>query len=446
MPADSALESFEDYVKTLYPNYTAFHQATRDVAEDVIPYLLENDDKDGIEILKYLAQPDRVIDFRVDWRNDQNQTETHRGFRVQYNNALGPYKGGLRFSDSVDLDVLFFLGFEQCFKNALTGLPLGGAKGGANFNPHGRSDEEIRRFCQAFITELARHIGPSTDIPAGDIGVGSREIAFMFDHYKSITGRFESALTGKSPAFGGSCGRQEATGYGAVYFTEEILAHHNDSLKDKRCCISGAGNVALHTAEKLIELEAQVLTLSDRGGTAVFAKGLNHKTLTKIQRGKAQRQSLQEICAKLDIEYHDEQKPWQQACDLAFACATQNELGERDAQRLIDNGCRYVIEGANMPNTDGALKLFAKQSIVVAPGKAANAGGVAVSGLEISQNRSMMPWDIDRVDEELRKIMKDIHNNCVKYGEHKGKVNYIKGANIAAFKQLSEAMTLYGKV
>lgn len=446
MSKDTELKEFISRVRSLYPDYSEFHQATRDLAADVIPYLIEQEDRLGIEILNYLAEPDRVIDFRVDWRNDEGKTETHRGYRVQYNNALGPYKGGLRFSESVNLSVLFFLGFEQCFKNALTGLPMGGAKGGSNFDPHGRSDEEIRRFCQAFITELARHIGPSTDIPAGDIGVGSREVAYMFDHYKSITGKFESIITGKSPVFGGSCGRAEATGYGAVYFAQAMLDHHDDSLEGQTCAVSGAGNVALHTAEKLIELGVKVVSLSDSGGCAVFHKGLTNENLQTIKAAKENRQSLEEICERNDWEFQKDKKPWELDCDVAFACATQNELEEKDAKALIKNKCRYIVEGANMPCTDEALKLFNKEQVVVAPGKAANAGGVAVSGLEISQNRTRMPWKLDKVDEELRRIMSDIHKRCVEYGQQDSQVNYIKGANIASFGQLASAIALYGRV
>ncbi|MGD9386341.1 MAG: NADP-specific glutamate dehydrogenase [Thioalkalispiraceae bacterium] len=443
----SARFGVDDIVASLqarYPRMPEFHQSVRDVSEDIMPYVNEQKSESLYQALHYLTEPDQVVSFRVNWQDDNNRMQFNRGYRVQFSNALGPYKGGLRLDPKLNLSVLYFLGFEQTFKNSLTGLPMGGAKGGADFDPHGKSEAEIQRFCRAFMTQLARHIGPETDVPAGDIGVSTREIAYLFDQYRTITGKFSGVLTGKAPVFGGSCFREEATGYGCVYFAEQVLAHKDAGLADQTCAISGAGNVALYTAEKLIELGAKVITLSDRQGVAHFAQGLTQEQLSQIRQHRYQRGTLKSLSKQEGWQFHARAKPWSLETDLAFACATQNELELADAKQLVKNSCQAVFEGANMPCTSEAVDYLREASITLAPSKAVNAGGVAVSGLEISQNNLRMPWQADEVEQELQRIMRNIHESCVEHGTTQAGVDYKQGANIAAFLKLSEAIELYG--
>ena len=444
---DKTRFSVDDVLASLqarYPHMPEFHQAVRDVSEDIIPFINAQDSDSLYRALHYLIEPDQIVSFRVTWEDDQNRMQFNRGYRVQFSNALGPYKGGLRLDPQLDLSVLCFLGFEQTFKNSLTGLPMGGAKGGADFDPRGKSEAEIQRFCRAFMTQLARHIGPDTDVPAGDIGVGTREIAYLFDQYRTITGQFSGVLTGKAPVFGGSCFREEATGYGVVYFADQVLAHKDSSLDGKTCAISGAGNVALHTAEKLLDYGAKVISLSDRQGFAHFEKGLTSEQLDTIKQHRDERGDLQSLAEQQGWSYHQDAKPWSLETDLAFACATQNELDIEDAKQLVKHDCEAVFEGANMPCTSEAVDCLRDAGVILAPSKAVNAGGVAVSGLEISQNRVRMPWKADEVDQELKSIMQSIHEACVEYGASKDQVDYKKGANIAAFVKLAEAIELYG--
>lgn len=441
--------SVDDFVKSIhrdYPHMDEFHQAVHDVSEDIIPFINTNKNyaNNGYHILKYLTQPDQVIDFRVNWKDDKNRVQFNRGYRVQFNNAIGPYKGGLRFHPNLNLSTLYFLGFEQTFKNSLTGLPMGGAKGGANFDPHGKSEAEIERFCRAFMTQLARYIGPDTDVPAGDIGVSTQEIAYLFHQYKTITGKFSGVLTGKAPVFGGSCFREEATGYGCVYFAEQVLAQQKEELDGKSCTISGAGNVALHTAEKLLEYGAKIASLSSVNGFVHFKEGLKDEQLAAIKQQRKGRGDLKSLAEREGWDFYSDKKPWSLKTGLAFACATQNELSKKDAEALVKNGCKAVFEGANMPCTAKAVKSLRKAGVILAPSKAVNAGGVAVSGLEISQNRTRMPWSSDEVDQELKKIMHNIHDTCIEFGKTGTTVEYKKGANISAFIQLSKVLGLYG--
>jgi glutamate dehydrogenase (NADP+) len=433
-----------DAVRSRFPHMPEYHQAVRDVCEDIVPFLAELGSDDGRAALRYLIEPDQVIAFRVAWQDDDNRVCHNRGYRVQFNNALGPYKGGLRFSADLDLSVLHFLAFEQTFKNSLTGLPMGGAKGGSDFDPREKSPSEIQRFCRAFMTQLARHIGPDTDVPAGDMGVGTREIAYMFDQYRTMTGRFSGVLTGKDPVFGGSCFREEATGYGCVYFAERALQRRDQALEGKRCAVSGSGNVALHTAEKLIESGARVLSLSDRGGTLHFSDGLTEEQLSRVKQHKATRGALDTLAEDKQWEFKKDTKPWSLEADLAFSCATQNELDAEDAEALVGHGVEAVFEGANMPCTAEAVSRMRSADVIFAPSKAVNAGGVAVSGLEITQNRSRLPWDGQEVDEKLKTIMSNIHDACVEHGESADGIDYKKGANIAAYVELSKAIELYG--
>lgn len=430
------------------PGEIEFHQAVYKVAQYVIPYIIGQRPEYGdAQILERLTEPDRAVIFRVTWESDDGCLRANRAYRVQYNNAIGPYKGGLRFHRDVTLSIFKFLGFEQTLKNSLTGLPMGGAKGGADFNPKGKSDREVMRFCHALMIELARHIGPYMDIPAGDIGVGSREIAYLFGQYKRITNQFVGALTGKAPTFGGSLIRAEATGYGCVYMAEQVLEHANDGLEGKRCAISGAGNVALHTAEKLLELGAKVTTLSDSSGFIHDTDGLNSEKLAWVKTHKLKKRgSLADYAKNSSGEFHKDKRPWAVACDIAFPCATQNEIEADDAATLVKNGCKLVIEGANMPCTFEAIEIFGKGGVTVVPSKAANAGGVAVSGLELTQNTMRSYWSGERVDRRLKGIMKDIHAQCVQYGECKTGVDYIKGANVAGFVKVADAMLAYGSV
>jgi glutamate dehydrogenase (NADP+) len=430
------------------PYQKEFQQAVEEVVESVLPWYLDHPKYHKSQILERLTEPDRVISFRVTWETDTGEVRANRAWRVQFNNALGPYKGGLRFHPSVTESVLKFLGFEQIFKNSLTGLPMGGAKGGSNFNPKGKTDAEVMRFCHAMMLELQRYIGEDIDVPAGDIGVGSREISFLFGKYVALQGRWTGVLTGKGPAFGGSAVRKEATGYGAVYFCEDLLVHHGDGLDGKRIAISGAGNVALYAAQKALERGATVLTLSDSGGTLHFADGLRREQLDAVIRLKEHdRGRLAEIEDSLTgAVFHPGSRPWVIPCDIAMPCATQNELDLEDARHLVDNGVRAVVEGANMPTTRDAAHFFRQTGVLHAPGKASNAGGVAVSGLEQSQNALRISWSREEVDGRLQEIMRNIHRQCVAYGGRGDQVDYVTGANIAGFAKVAEALHAYGIV
>ncbi len=442
------LEHFMEGLKKRNPHEKEFHQAVYEVAESVMPFYLDNKEYCKAQILQRLTEPDRIIIFRVSWETDDGDIRANRAWRVQFNNSLGPYKGGLRFHPSVTQSVLKFLGFEQIFKNSLTGLPMGGAKGGSNFNPKGKSSHEVMRFCQSFMIELSRHIGEDVDIPAGDIGVGSREISFMFGQYMRIKNRWTGVLTGKGSSFGGSAVRTEATGYGCVYFCDAMLKHHNEEIAGKRIAVSGSGNVAIYAAEKALQKGAMVLTLSDSDGFIHFKDGLTQEQLAEVKDLKENRRGR--ISEMVDthngIEFHKDAKPWAVPCDVAMPCATQNELDGEDAQRLIDNRVMAVCEGANMPTTADALNLFRQHKVLHAPGKASNAGGVAVSGLEQSQNAMRISWSREEVDNRLLGIMNDIHARCIEFGETNGHVDYVHGANIAGFQKVAEAMLAYGVV
>lgn len=441
------LEDFMDGVVQRNPDEKEFHQAVHEVAADVLPFIAEHDRYQSGKLLERMTEPDRVVSFRVSWIDDDGQAQVNRGWRVQFNNAIGPYKGGLRFDPGLTESVLKFLGFEQCFKNALTGLPIGGAKGGANFNPKGRSDDEIMRFCQALMNQLVHYIGPNRDIPAGDIGVGQREIGYLFGQYRTLTREFVGALTGKGVSFGGSELRTEATGYGVLYFVKDMLDRAGGDVDGQRIAISGAGNVALHAAEKAIELGARVITLSDSGGTMHGRDGLDKEQLDTIKRMKVDRGCrVEQVAEEVGWDYRKGETPWSAECDIALPCATQNELDGDDAKALIDNGCRLVAEGANMPCTAEAVDRFQDKDVLYAPGKAANAGGVAVSGLERAQNAQHLVWTRNRVDDELQKIMRDIHDRCERHGGNgDGRpVNYRRGANIAGFEKLADAMIAQG--
>ena len=425
-----------------------FMQAVREVAESVIPYIVQHDIYHGKNILMRMAEPERVVSFRVPWIDDTGEIRVNRGFRIEMNSAIGPYKGGLRFHESVNLSILKFLAFEQVFKNALTTLPMGGGKGGADFDPKGKSDGEVMRFCQSFMTELFRHIGPNRDIPAGDIGVGGREIGYMFGQYKRLKNEFTGVLTGKGISWGGSMIRPEATGYGAVYFAENMLSTKSDGLQGKSVVISGSGNVAQYAAEKCIQLGAKVLTLSDSSGYVMDPDGIDADKLAfvmDLKNNKRERISKY-VDAYPRASFHAGERPWGVPCDVAFPCATQNELDENDAKQLAANGCFCVSEGANMPSTPQASKVFHANKILYAPGKASNAGGVAVSGLEMAQNSLRYNWTREEVDERLQAIMFDIHKSCVAYGQNGDHVNYEKGANIAGFVKVADAMLAQGVV
>ena len=444
---------FEDFmagVERRNPHQTEFVQAVREVAEDIFDYIADKEKYHEYQILRRIAEPDRVVSFRVCWEDDSGNIRVQRGWRVQNNNSIGPYKGGIRFHPSVTESVLKFLAFEQTFKNSLTGLPLGGGKGGSNFNPKGKSEHEIMRFCQSFMTELYRHVGEDTDVPAGDIGVGAREIGFMFGQYKRITNRFTGVLTGKGLEFGGSLVRTEATGYGAVYFLENMLKHINTSVEGKSAVISGSGNVATHAAEKILQLGGKVLTLSDSQGFIHDPDGINQEKLDWVKRQKGVLRGP--LSAYTDefgggSSFHGGERPWGVTCDIAMPCATQNELVGQEAETLVKNGCMAVSEGANMPTDLDGIKVFKDAGICYAPGKASNAGGVAVSGLEMSQNSERISWEEETLQEQLQSIMKGIHDRCLEYGEKEdGKVDYVKGANIAGFVKVADAMLAYGVV
>ena len=430
-------------------NEPEFMQAVIEVAETVIPYIVKNDIYYGQNILLRMAEPERVLSFRVAWIDDNEEIQVNRGYRVQMNSAIGPYKGGLRFHPSVNLSVLKFLAFEQTFKNSLTTLPMGGGKGGSDFNPKGRSDTEVMRFCQSFMTELYSHIGPNRDVPAGDIGVGGREIGYLFGQYKRLKNEFTGVLTGKGASFGGSLIRPEATGYGVVYFTEQMLKYKNNSLKGKKITISGSGNVAQYATEKCIELGAKVITLSDSSGYIIDPDGIDKEKLAFIMDLKNIKRGRIESYTKKypKASFNAGQTPWKVACDIALPCATQNELNGNDAKKLLNNGCICIGEGANMPCTPEAIELFKKNKLLFAPGKASNAGGVAVSGLEMAQNSLRYSWTREEVNKRLQTIMIDIHESCLQYGkDENGYVDYVKGANIAGFVKVADAMLAQGVV
>jgi glutamate dehydrogenase (NADP+) len=445
-PVEKQLRQFLKGLKKRNPHEREFHQAVEEVAASVMPFYLDHKAYRDAQILERLTEPDRVVIFRVVWEDDAGNVRVNRAWRVQFSHALGPYKGGLRFHPTVTQSVLKFLGFEQIFKNSLTGLPMGGAKGGSNFNPKEKSDREVMRFCHSMMTELHRHIGEDIDVPAGDIGVGSREISFLFGQYMRLENRWSGVLTGKGQAFGGSAVRTEATGYGCVYFCENMLTHHGDDLADKRVCISGSGNVALYAAEKLIEKKARVLTLSDSDGFVHIKDGLTPDQLRFVQDLKEKRRGrITEFAEKFDgVEFFPEKRPWSVPCDVAMPCATQNELERDDADSLIESGVRAICEGANMPTTPEATHLFRQAKVLFAPGKAANAGGVAVSGLEQSQNAMRLSWSHAEVDQRLQGIMHGIHKRCVEFAQKDGHVDYIDGANLAGFKKVADAMLAYG--
>ena len=441
------LDEFMEGLIKRNPGEIEFHQAVEEVAANVIPFINKHPKYIKNRILERMTEPDRTIIFRVCWEDDEGNVRTNRGYRIQFNNSIGPYKGGLRFHHSVNLSILKFLGFEQTFKNSLTTLPMGSGKGGADFNPKGKSEREIMRFCQAFMTELSKHIGENVDVPAGDIGVGAREISYMFGQYKRLKNEFTGTLTGKALEFGGSLIRKEATGYGCAYFMEEMLKNQGDSIEGKNCIVSGSGNVAQFCAQKIMHLGGKVLTLSDSSGFIHDPDGLNEEKLDYIIDLKTNRRGrISEFAEKFKCKFHKDKRPWSIKADLAFPCATQNELELPDAKLLIKNGCRAVAEGANMPTTKEAIDAFHKAKIIFSPGKASNAGGVAVSGLEMTQNSIRLSWQREELEERLKTIMHDIHQQCVNYGTEKDHVDYIKGANIAGFVKVAEAMVAYGVI
>ena len=442
------LDQLFQTIKQRDPNQPEFHQAVEEVFGSLQPFLAKNPKYMQQSLLERLVEPERVVMFRVSWVDDKGQVQVNRGYRVQMNSAIGPYKGGLRFHPTVNLGVLKFLAFEQVFKNGLTTLPMGGGKGGSDFDPKGKSDAEVMRFCQAFMSELYRHIGADTDVPAGDIGVGGREIGFLFGQYKKLSNEFTSVLTGKGLTYGGSLIRPEATGYGTVYFADHMLKTKGDSMAHKRVTISGSGNVAQYAAEKAIQLGAQVLTVSDSNGFVKFPdSGMTEAQLAAlIELKEVRRERISVYAKEQGLEYFEGKRPWGVACDVALPCATQNELDENDAKTLLANGVKCVAEGANMPSTLGAVEAFINAKILYAPGKASNAGGVATSGLEMSQNHMHLSWTREEVDARLFDIMQNIHENCMENGTENGYTNYVNGANIAGFKKVAEAMLAQGVV
>ena len=442
------IENFISEIKQRNSHEPEFMQAVREVSETVIPYIVSQKIYHGKNILMRMVEPERVLMFRVNWVDDKGEIRVNRGYRVQMNSAIGPYKGGLRFHPSVNLSILKFLAFEQVFKNSLTTLPMGGGKGGSDFDPKGKSDGEIMRFCQSFMTELFRYIGPNTDVPAGDIGVGGREIGYMFGQYKKLKKEFSGVLTGKGLSWGGSLIRPEATGYGTVYFAENMLNHVKNSVKGKSVVISGSGNVAQFAAEKCNQLSAKVVTLSDSSGFIHDSDGINAEKLDYVMDLKNNKRGrISEYVKKFPkAKFYKNKTPWQVPCDIALPCATQNELNFNDAEMLINNGCICVSEGANMPCTPEAISFFREKKILFAPGKASNAGGVAVSGLEMAQNSLRYSWTREEVDNKLKDIMLDIHNSCITHGLEKGYINYEKGANIAGFIKVADAMLAQGVV
>lgn len=442
------IDTFVEKVDAANPNEPEFMQAVVEVAESVIPFIENHPKYKGKSLLERIVEPERIVMFRVPWTDDEGNVHVNKGYRVEFNSAIGPYKGGLRFHPTVNLSVLKFLGFEQIFKNSLTTLPMGGGKGGSNFNPKGKSDAEVMRFCQSFMTELSRHIGPNTDVPAGDIGVGGREIGYMFGQYKRLRNEFTGVLTGKSLSWGGSLIRPEATGYGTVYFAKEMLATKADTFEGKRVVISGSGNVAQFAAEKCQEYGAKVITMSDSSGHIICEEGLSSEQLKYIMDLKnVRRGRIHEAADEFDNISFNEGTPWNVKADVALPCATQNELKAEDAKTLVGNGLTALAEGANMPCTPEAVEIFQSNNILFAPGKASNAGGVATSGLEMSQNSLRMNWTREEVDGHLRRIMKDIHSACVQFGTREdGSVDYVGGANIAGFVKVADAMLDQGVV
>tara|TARA_B110001452_G_scaffold140399_1_gene116735 strand:+ start:5169 stop:6509 length:1341 start_codon:yes stop_codon:yes gene_type:complete len=442
------IDQFLAEVQARNQNESEFMQAVTEVAENVIPYIVKNDIYYGQNILLRMVEPERVIFFRVAWTDDQNEIQVNRGYRIEMNSAIGPYKGGLRFHPSVNLSVLKFLAFEQVFKNSLTTLPMGGGKGGSDFDPKGKSDNEVMRFCQSFMSELFRHIGPNRDIPAGDIGVGSREIGYLFGQYKRLANEFTGVLTGKGVTWGGSLIRPEATGYGVVYFSQKMLENIGTNLEGKKVVVSGSGNVAQYAAEKVIQLGGIVCTLSDSGGYIYDKDGIDAEKLSHIMDIKnVQRGRIKQYIERYpNAEFYANKTPWEVPCDVALPCATQNELHLEDAELLIKGGCVCVVEGANMPATPEAIHAFTENKVLFAPGKASNAGGVAVSGLEMAQNSLRYNWTREEVDTRLKNIMSEIHQSCVEYGQEDGYVNYVKGANIAGFVKVADAMLAQGVV
>jgi len=442
-----SVQDFMSYVESRSYGEKEFHQAVDEVVVSLWDFLQDHPDYLHAKVLERMIEPERVIMFRVPWRNDRGDVEVNRGYRVEFNSAIGPYKGGLRFHPSVNLGILKFLGFEQVFKNSLTTLPMGGGKGGSDFDPKGKSDNEVMSFCQSFMTELYRHIGNNTDVPAGDIGVGGREIGYMFGQYKRIRNEFTGVLTGKGLNWGGSLIRPEATGYGCVYFAEEMLNTKDESFKGKTVAISGSGNVAQYAAEKVNDLGGKVVTLSDSSGTVYDKDGINAEKLAFVMDLKnVKRGRIKDYADKFNTEFHEGERPWKISCDVALPCATQNELNKSEAKELVKNGCLAVAEGANMPTEPDAVNLFLKEKILFGPGKAANAGGVAVSGLEMSQNSMRLSWTREEVDGRLHDIMKNIHNSCTANGKEGKFVNYVKGANIAGFIKVADAMMDQGIV
>ena len=448
---DTRVETFLDQVKHTNPHEKEFLQAVEEVAETVLPFIDKNPKYQGKKLLERMVIPERVITFRVNWLDDNGDIQVNTGYRVEMNSAIGPYKGGLRFHPSVNLSILKFLGFEQVFKNSLTTLPLGGGKGGSDFNPKGKSDNEVMKFCQSFMTELARHIGADTDVPAGDIGVGAREIGFLFGQYKRLRNEFTGILTGKELSYGGSLIRPEATGFGVVYFTEQVLTRKSESISDKNVVISGSGNVAQFSCKKATQLGARVITMSDSSGYIYVQNGIDEEIFDAIQEVKnVKRGRIKEVAERFDrVEYFEGQKPWdvKDNAEVVLPCATQNEVNEQDAQKLVDKNCKVLTEGANMPTSPEAIELLHKNHVLFSPGKASNAGGVAVSGLEMAQNSMRYSWTAEQVDEKLQEIMKDIHTACVEHGsDEDDNVNYVKGANIAGFVKVADAMLAQGVV
>ena len=444
---DNAVKKFMEKVIQRNPGEPEFHQAVEEVVESIMPYLEKNRKYLDAKILERLVEPERVLMFRVPWQNDKGEVQVNRGFRIEMNSAIGPYKGGLRLHPTVYLGILKFLAFEQVLKNSLTTLPMGGGKGGSDFDPKGKSENEVMRFCQSFMSELFRHIGPDTDVPAGDIGVGGREIGFMFGQYKRLRNEFTGVLTGKGLNWGGSLIRPEATGYGCVYFTEAMLKERKESFKGKTCAVSGSGNVAQYTVEKVNQLGGRCVTLSDSSGTIYDPAGIDEKKLAFVMELKnVKRGRIKEYAEKFDCKYFEGKNPWGVKCDIAFPSATQNEISKTDAETLVQNGCIAVGEGANMPTTPEGVEVFRKAKICFAPGKAANAGGVATSGLEMSQNSLRLSWTREEVDERLHNIMLAIHQTCAKYGKEGSYIDYVKGANIGGFVKVADAMLDQGLV
>ncbi len=443
-----SVEKFMELVVRRNPAQAEYQQAVFEVVRSVLPYVEEHPEYQKANILERMIEPERALIFRVPWMDDKGNYRVNRGYRVQMNNAIGPYKGGLRFHPNVTLSILKFLAFEQVFKNSLTTLPMGGGKGGADFDPKGKSDAEVMRFCQSFMTELHRHIGKDTDIPAGDIGVGAREIGYLFGQYKRLTNEFTGVLTGKGYTYGGSLIRPEATGYGLLFFVEEMLETIGESMKDKKVVVSGSGNVAQYAIEKVIALGGIPLTASDSDGFIYDPDGITHEKLEFILELKNEKRGrISEYAEKYGVPYYEGERPWKIPCDIALPCAVQNELDENDAKLLVKNGCKMVAEGANMPTTPEAIEVLQENGILYAPGKAANAGGVATSGLEMSQNSIRLSWTREEVENKLRTIMKNIHEQCVKYGKKEdGTIDYVKGANIAGFVRVADAMLAEGHV